>query len=103
MKRKEPTETTFTVILEKTVVVRASVVCKVKARLDRTKEKLIKNSAEYLVDNVPWSDWDEVRDSNYTVVAIEEYYDARDSSLCPHCHKQVKGPEYAIDLGEVGD
>jgi hypothetical protein len=98
-KRKEPTETYYTVTLEKTVTMLAEVVCKATARLDSTKRGLIKNSGDYLGDrDLVWVEHDE---SFPKVVEIST--GAPNVEHCPHCNGVLHGPERAVDLGEVDD
>jgi len=99
-RKKEPTESYFTVIVEKHVLMQARVACKVTARLDKTKKRLIGNSAEDLTTRLRDDEWVEIDDGIAEVVEIGDYdgYIER----CPHCDKTVREPPI-LDLGEVAD
>jgi hypothetical protein len=100
-KRKEPTETYYTVTLEKQVRKQAKVACRVTARLDRTKRRLIENSAEDLARGLPEEKWEELDEDFPEVVDVDDYDGYTET--CPHCNKVIYGPEKAKDLGEVSD
>lgn len=100
-KKKEPTESYYTVILEKQVRKQARVSCKVTARLDKTKRGIIQNSAEYLAQGLSGEEWVELDEDFPEVADIVD--DDGYVELCPHCKKVVHGIEEAVDLGEVSD
>jgi hypothetical protein len=100
-KKKEPTDSYYTVTLERQVTQIANVSVKVTARLDKTKKVFIKNSVDDLAERVPESHWVITYDDFPKVENIEKEW-REGVCRCPHCHT-IMGESEVIDLGEVDD